>query len=82
MDLLFVSGSFENFNWLAAFVVQPPLFDAICIFNRRAIDPMTIVVQIPKFGAVCIFNRRTIDTMILTVQRPIFVGSVASGSTN
>ena len=72
MDLLFVSGSFENFNWLAAFVVQPPLFVAICIFNRRAIDPMTIVVQPPMFVAICIFTCRAIDPMNFVIQPPKF----------
>ena len=49
MDLLFVGGGFENFNWLAVFVVQIPIFGAICIFKRRAIDPMKFAVQIPMF---------------------------------
>jgi hypothetical protein len=29
MDPLFVGGDFENFNWLAAFAVQIPMFVAI-----------------------------------------------------
>ena len=52
VDLLFVGGGFENFNWLADTVVQPPFFAAICIFNRRAIDPMKFAVQTPLFGVI------------------------------
>ena len=52
MDLLFVGGGFENINWFAVFVVQIPSIVSICMFNRRAIDPMKIAVQIPLFGAV------------------------------
>ena len=72
MDLLFVGGGFENFNWLAAFVVQIPLFVAIWIFNRRAIGPMTIVVQPPMFVAICIFTCRAIDPMNFVIQPPKF----------
>ena len=73
MDLLFVGGSFENFNWLAVPAIQPPFFGAICIFNRRAIDPMTFVVQPPMFVAICIFTCRAIDPMTFAIQIPMFV---------
>ena len=73
MDPLFVGGGFENFNWLADVAVQPPLFVAICPFNRRAIGPMTYVIQPPKFVAICTNNRRTIDPMKFAVQPPFFV---------
>ena len=54
MDLLFVGGGFENFNWLVAFVVQKPSFVAICTNNRRTIGPMKFAIQIPSFGAVAV----------------------------
>ena len=72
MDPLFVGGSFENFNWLAEFVVQIPFFVACCIFNRRTIGPMKITEQIPIFGTICILNRRTIDPMLFAIQPPKF----------
>ena len=46
---MFVGGSFENLNWLAAFAIQPPSFGAICLFTCGAIDPMKFAVQIPMF---------------------------------
>ena len=81
MDLLFVSGSFENFNWLAAFVVQPPRFVAICIFTCRAIDPMTFAIQIPMFVAIWIFNCRAIDPMNFVILIPVF-GAIGRGFAN
>ena len=72
VDLLFVGGGFENFNWLADTVVQPPFFAAICIFNRRAIDPMIFAMQQPMFFAICIFTCRAIDPMKFAIQIPFF----------
>jgi hypothetical protein len=72
MDLLFVGGGFENFNWLAEFAVQIPRIVSICMFNRRAIDPMKFVVQPPSFGAICLFTCGAIDPMKFAVQIPIF----------
>ena len=72
VDLLFVGGGFENFNWLAEFAVQIPRIVSICMFNRRAIDPMKFVVQPPSFGAICLFTCGAIDPMKFVVQIPIF----------
>ena len=72
MDLLFVGGGFENFNWLAEFVVQIPRIVAIWFFICRAIDPMTYTVQKPLFVAICIFTCRAIDPMTFAIQIPIF----------
>ena len=47
-----MGGGFENFNWLAAFVVQIPLFTTVYKFNRRAIGPIKFVIQIPIFVAI------------------------------
>ena len=70
---MFVGGSFENLNWFAEFVVQIPIFVAICILNRRTIDPMLFAIQPPKFAAIFPFNRRAIDPMMVAVQTPMFV---------
>ena len=72
MDLLFVGGGFENFNWLAAGIGQIPSFVAICTNNRRTIDPMTFAVQPPLFITISIFNCRTIDPVTFAIQIPAF----------
>jgi len=81
MDPLFVGGGFENFNWLAEFVVQIPRIVAIWIFICRAIDPMIFAVQAPLFGAICIFNCRAIDPMNFVILIPIF-GAIGRGFAN
>ena len=81
MDLLFVGGGFENFNWLAEFAVQIPIFAAICIFTCRAVGPMKFAIQIPSFAAICIFTCRAIDPMKFAIQIPFF-GAIGGNFAN
>ena len=82
MDPLFVGGGFENFNWLAEFAVQIPIFAAIYyIFTCRAIGPMKFAVQQPFFAAICPFNRRAIDPMKFAIQIPFF-GAIGGNFAN
>ena len=78
---MFVGGSFENLNWLAAFAIQPPSFGAICLFTCGAIDPMTFAMQPPFFAAICMFNRRATDPMKFAVQIPYF-GTIGGNFAN